>query len=507
MNPDRGELVDREYDLQAWRSRIATSQESGARFAGLFGTSRQEGTTLTAVVVEGPGPAAIDTHLTGGTYPSLTDVVAAAFWYERALHDLSGITPIGHPRLDPLLLHRGIGTTPPRPGAGAGEGVLTTAELKGPTDVSGAGMFTIPYGPVRSGVFESVEYLIETPGEDIPHLNIRPHYKHRGMAKNFEGRTVADALVVAERVEGVSSVAHALAFCHAIEQLAGVEIDEGPGLVRLVHAELERVANHLDVALRLADAAGLAVATARMGWHKERVLRLVSELCGNRFGRGVIAPGGLGVGLGQLPEWHHVSRRVGEIRRELSSDAVALMRTASFLDRLRGTGVLEAHLARRWGALGPVGRASGADDDHRRIRPYDGYLHVAPVARVDSGAGDAQARLAVRWQEVESSFDLLAAALARLGSTPSFAESKPQEGESNSQWRAMKGRAIGVAEAAQGEVLYSVEVRDGRIVRCFARSASLHNLPLYHDVFHGDIFTDFPFIEASFGLSIAGVAM
>ena len=59
-----------------------------------------------------------------------------------------------------------------------------------------------------------------------------------------------------------------------------------------MHAELERLAGHLDVALRLADAAGLAVATARLGWHKERVLRLVSRLCGSRFGRGVVVPAG-----------------------------------------------------------------------------------------------------------------------------------------------------------------------------------------------------------------------
>ena len=80
----------------------------------------------------------------------------------------------------------------------------------------------MPLGPVRSGVFESIEFLIETPGEDIPHLNIRPHYKHRGIAKRFEGLPLADGVLVAERVEGIASVAHALAFAHAAETLAEV---------------------------------------------------------------------------------------------------------------------------------------------------------------------------------------------------------------------------------------------------------------------------------------------
>ena len=158
-------------------------------------------------------------------------------------------------------------------------------------------MFTLPFGPVRSGVMESIEYLIETPGEDIPHLNIRPHYKHRGIAKQFENRTVADGVLVAERVEGISSVAHALAYCHAVESLADTHVPIRAQLVRVVYAELERIANHLDVAMRLADAAGLAVATARFGWHKEVLMRLVSQLCGNRFGRGVVVPGGISDGL------------------------------------------------------------------------------------------------------------------------------------------------------------------------------------------------------------------
>jgi formate hydrogenlyase subunit 5 len=63
------------------------------------------------------------------------------------------------------------------------------------------------------------------------------------------------------------------------------------------------------------------------------------------------------------------------------------------------------------------------------------------------------------------------------------------------------------AEAPQGEVIYDVRMDAGRIVHCHPRSASFHNLVLMHEVFTGDILTDFPFIEASFGLSVAGVAL
>ncbi len=146
-----------------------------------------------------------------------------------------------------------------------------------------------------------MEYLVETPGEAIPHLNMRIFYKHRGIAARFAGMTVADGVLLAERAEGIASVAHALAYCHAIEAIAGCEVPREAALVRVVHAELERIANHLDVAMRLADAAGLAVATARFALHKERVLRLVSGLCGSRFGRGVVVPGGVSAFRGSAP--------------------------------------------------------------------------------------------------------------------------------------------------------------------------------------------------------------
>ena len=65
---------------------------------------------------------------------------------------------------------------------------------------------------------ESIEYLVETPGEAIPHLNMRVFYKHRGVEDRFAGMTAADGVLLAERAEGIASVAHALAFCHAVER-------------------------------------------------------------------------------------------------------------------------------------------------------------------------------------------------------------------------------------------------------------------------------------------------
>lgn len=493
--------------LEYWRADVVEHVTAGYRFGGVYAAHDMQTAQLHALLVGDARVSCLRARLTPDSegamsYPALTPDVPAAFWYERALHDLSGVVPIGHPRLDPLLLARQPGQPSPRPGyinhATLDRHIHSSAtEPRGPVDVGGSGVFTLPLGPVRSGVYESIEFLIETPGEDIPHLNIRPHYKHRGIAKRFEALPVADGILVAERVEGISSVAHALAFAHAAENLTGATPPRRARLVRVVFAELERIANHLDVVMRLCDAAGLAIPLARFGWHKESIMRLVSTLCGNRFGRSIVRVGGISA-LPRL-EPAEISARLAVIVRRIRSDRDALMVDASFLDRLRGTGYLDLALAASHGALGPVGRASDVDDDARK-RPYDGYaeLPVVDGAVVDDH-GDVQARLRVRWGEIDIAADLIRRTCNRLSSIADTAIQTPTEG--------VDGFGLGWAEAAQGEVLYGLEVRDGTIRRCFARTASLHNMLLFHDVFGGDIFTDFPFIEASFGLCYAGVAM
>jgi Ni,Fe-hydrogenase III large subunit len=455
---------------------------AGDRFAGLHAAAAPDGAlVLSAHVATPDGISTLETSLPPDTtsYPALTPRIGAAFWYERVIHDRFGVIPEGHPRLASLI----------RPGP-------PEAHIL-PRHVTGYGVFTIPHGPVRSGVMESVEYLVETPGEAIPHLNMRVFYKHRGVAGRFTGMPPADAVLLAERTEGIASVAHALAFCHAVETIAGSQPPAAAGLVRVLHAEFERIANHLDVAVRLADAAGLAVATARFALHKERVQRLVSTMCGSRFGRGVVVPGGVSA-LPSLPP-AQILGDADKLRRAVTADAAALMGTSSFLDRLRGTGPLTAGRAREHGALGPVGKASGYADDARLARPYDGYQGLAVPPAPVQAEGDALARLRVRWEEVDHAFGLIRRAaedLAERGGDPARLPCEPRS-----------GRAAGWAEAPQGEVLYDVDLADGLIVRCQPRSASFHNLVLMHEVFTGDILTDFPFIEASFGLSIAGVAL
>ena len=193
-------LTSIEPSVAALWEALEARMAQGGRFAGLFAAREDAAVTLSALVAVPTGIDVLEAALPPGAagYPSLTPRIGAAFWYERVIYDQVGVVPEGHPRLAPLI----------RPGDPEDHAL--------PRHVAGYGLFTIPHGPVRSGVFESMEYLVETPGEAIPHLNMRIFYKHRGIAARFAGMTAADGVLLAERAEGIASVAHALAFCHAV---------------------------------------------------------------------------------------------------------------------------------------------------------------------------------------------------------------------------------------------------------------------------------------------------
>jgi len=497
------ERVDALPTIEADRDELAVATAAvcggGRRFAGLFNAPREDGRTRLEAVVHGrDGYSSVVATLPVGdrSYPSLSRLVPAAAWYERELHDRYGLRPVGHPRLDPLVLPRRDDGLPPLAFGHRHEPVVPdTTALD--AHASGEGMFTIPYGPVRSGVFETVEYLVETFGEDIPRLRSRLHHKHRGVDVRFEDLSPEDGVLLAERVEGTASVAHAWTYSRAIEELTATEVPLEAEHLRVAHAELERVVNHLESMIRHTEGSYQAVANARLAVHKERVMRLRSALCGNRFGRNVVIPGGVQGPPRVAPA--EAAAQIASIGGAFAADAKALMVTPSFLDRLRGTGVLAVDLVADHGALGPVGRASGAAEDIRSEEPYGTYRALGFAPGSCRTEGDALARQRVRVDEVQESFRLATAALEAVAAIDRPSWWRPVE-------RVPDGRALAAVEAPQGELLYLVEARDGRLTRVRPRCAAFHNFALFPRAFGGDILTDFVFIEASFGLSIAGVA-
>jgi formate hydrogenlyase subunit 5 len=470
-------------------SRLAPAVEDlvarGGRLISLFAAPGERGRELVALVHSSGAVRSLSAELPpGGSYEALTPRVPAAHWHEREIHDLHGIEPVGHPRLEPLLRRPNGERLPER----AGE-----TEHRGHRRLGGPGVFVIPYGPVRSGVFETAEYLVQTSGEDVAYCAQRLFFKRRGAERRICEVPLELAVLVAERVSGTSSVAHALAFSQALEALAGVEAPPRARAIRSALAELERAHNHLEVLARECEDASLSVGQAQFSALKERLHRLAAEATGSRYLRGAVVPGGVAIDLDAALA-ARLREELGLWEADLRSALRLLMETDSFLDRLIGAGPLSRADARDFGCVGPVARGSGLAIDARRELPYAAYPELEVGSPVGED-GDAMARVEVRIEEIGSSLLLLD---RLLGGLPA--------GELTCGLPPLRGReAVGVAESARGETVYHLRAAGpDRLELCHVRAASFANFGIFNRLFEGQVLTDFAFIEHSLGLSPAG---
>ncbi|HEY1388081.1 MAG TPA: NADH-quinone oxidoreductase subunit C, partial [Ktedonobacterales bacterium] len=174
-----------------------------------------------------------------GSYPSLAPLLPAAGWYERELHEETGIIAEGHPRLMRLRLpaewpaevHPLEGDMPDvlevsdQDGEESGEARVPLVGLddeRAVLDPGPEGVVDYPLGPVRSGVVESAHYMLRTVGEEIVDARLQLFFKHRGVEHRAIGLTPFHLPLLAERISGMSGFSHALAACQALERAGGV---------------------------------------------------------------------------------------------------------------------------------------------------------------------------------------------------------------------------------------------------------------------------------------------
>ena len=472
--------------------------EEGARFVAEFAAENAEGFAIHTVLDVGGDYLMLESPLAGERFSSLAVKLPAAEWPEREIRDLFGLEPAAHPDPSRLVLPEGWpeGLYPMRKGFPRDQEVkLSPPERLGPLThdpVEGDGMFHMPYGPIRSGVFESAQFVVDTPGEKILGLHLNMFYKHRGLEKIFEEVNLEQAPLVAERVSGTDSFAGSLAFCQAAERALEVEAPPRARFLRVVLAELERIYNHLDHVAKHCEGASLNVANARFLILKERVLRLNAVLTGSRYLRGVNRVGGL---RRDLTDPSGLAGELADLESEFRKEERLLRRTDSFMDRIINAAPLPEENARTYSAVGPVARGSGIDLDCRGDKPYAAYPEL-DVRVPASTEGDADARFNVRLEEVYVSFDLIRQALDRMpeGRVLRSSIPRPEPG----------AKALGWAEGARGEEFYYVRFGEGgSLDRVKVRTASFANWPLFPRAIAGQVLTDFVFMEHSFALSQA----
>lgn len=426
----------------------------------------------------------------GGTrsLPSLTPILPLLGWYEREMMDLQDFTFEGHPEPYPLVLRPDNGTQ--INGNGLNGNGPTNGRPHLP-DIDAADVQHLPFGPIRADVLESAEFTFLYVGEHIIHYHPRLFFKHRGMETCFEGLDPLHGAVVAERVSAVGSLAHALAYCEAVERAAGCELPPRAKALRVLLAELERLYNHLHYLGHLCHTTTLKVGEAQGKLLEERAKQLNAKLTGSRFLRGLLVPGGLRRDVDP-------GRWLGDALERLREDYVAyadrLEASESHLDRLITTGALPERVAFDQGATGPIERASGLDRDLRRDHPYAFYVDL-PLTVPTFKEGDAYARQRVRMAEIEASFVLCQRILLLLEAGPVKTTCRV----------APSSEGLGWSEGARGSLFYAIHIGpDGRLARVKIKSPSFSNWRAFPFTVHDSNMMDYAINEASFGLTMAG---
>jgi len=426
------------------------------------------------------------------SFPSMTPSVFYANWYEREVQDMFGLRAQGHPDPRPLILYDRWpeGTYPLRKDFDLRTDVPRTSSPYQFKTVEGDGVFEVPVGPVHAGVIEPGHFRFSIAGEPILNLEVRLGYVHRGVEKSLEGASPAQALRMVERVSGDNGLAHALAYCQAIESRS--EVPLRARYTRCALAELERIYDHLGDIAGLALDTAFSVPAARIYALREMMLGLNRRLAGHRLLWGAVTLGGArDVFRGKNID--DVQNTLLSVGNELLETVRWMTETPSFMDRVETTGVVKEKVAKELRLVGPIARASGQSVDVRRDHPYEVYDRLSFRVPVEMD-GDVQARMRVKVEELKESISLVMEALDRM-----------PEGATSAKLNDLEdGMYVGMVEAPRGEVVHVLHVNDGKVTRHKVRDPSFCNWPAIEVAVLGDIVPDFPLINKSFSLSYAG---
>jgi Ni,Fe-hydrogenase III large subunit/Ni,Fe-hydrogenase III component G len=434
-------------------------------------------------------------------YPALDEIFPAAARLQRAVADLSGVRSTAADSR-PWLRHAAwpsdyyplaestdaASNFDTRPGHDAG---LDHYEF---IRVEGDGVHEIPVGPVHAGIIEPGHFRFSVVGEKVLRLEERLGYVHKGIERRFTQLPALEGHRLAARISGDSAVAFSWAYCQALEALCACTASRRAALLRALCLEIERIQNHLGDLGALGNDAGFAFGLAQFSRLKEEWLRTVAVAFDQRYLFDVIVPGGLAKDLtpqaGAMVA-EHATRLATEVRelRDLYDSHPGVR------DRFVGAGEVKPELARRLGLVGLAGRASGVDFDARVDLPAPPYDVLVP-SKVVLQQGDVAARVAVRFEELIESCQLIALIIERL----------PREAHRIEVGMPAAGQlAVGLIEGWRGPVLIALEAGPGGTLRrCHPHDPSWQNWPVLEHAIIGNIVPDFPLINKSFNLSYSG---
>ncbi|MDR3089350.1 MAG: hydrogenase [Desulfobulbaceae bacterium] len=426
-------------------------------------------------VTRGSGLFALATEV-DGDFPSLTLAAGAKFaMFEREIAEQYGIKPTGHPWLKPLRRH--------------------DRDYEYFT-VKGEGVHEVGVGPVHAGIIEPGHFRFQCAGEEVLHLEIRLGYQHRGLERLFTTAPRGRLPIIAESIAGDTAIGHSLCFCQAIEAMAGIEVDAAASSARVIALELERLANHVGDLGALSGDVAFAPPAAYFGRIRGEFLNLLLLMSGNRFGKSLVRPGGVGQALGPM-QFDAILEKIAELRPQLKQVCDLLFTAHTVTARFERAGLVNREIAERLGLVGPCARASGLEYDAREFFPSECYATL-PGNVLGLTQGDVLSRALVRRDEIFHSLNLVETLAQAAADCQAAAD-----------WRACSPApehlVVTVNEGWRGEISHCL-ITDaaGRIARYKIKDPSFHNWMGLAMALRGQGISDFPLCNKSFNLSYCG---